>query len=105
MLACVVTLVWFLTSWLRIWLSHDVAYQVGHVLALGAGWLFCAPAVRAKGHESGTYPVLILVAFLELLLDAIPGIVITIRKDILAPSVFLPTTRHRVAHTLAGARR
>jgi cytochrome c oxidase assembly factor CtaG len=98
-LACVVTLVWFLTPWLRLWLSHDLSYQVGHLLALGAGWLFCAPAVRAKGHESGAYPMLILVAFLELLLDAIPGILITVRKDILAPTVFLPHNTHLAAHT------
>ena len=98
-LACVVTLVWFLTPWLTFWLSHGLSYQIGHVVALGAGWLFCAPAVRAKGHESGAYPVLILVAFLELLLDAIPGIIITVRKDILAPTVFLPHHTHLAAHT------
>ena len=97
-LACVVTLVWFLTPVAPSELSHDVPYQLGHVLALGAGWLFCAPAVRAKGHESGAYPVLILVAFLELLLDAIPGIVITVRNDLLAPTVFLPHHTHRRAH-------
>ena len=99
LLACVVTLVWFLTPWLRFWLSHDLAYQIGHVIALGAGWLFCAPAVRSKGHETGAYPVLILVAFLELLLDAIPGIVLTVRKDVLAPTVFLPHHTHLAAHT------
>ena len=99
MLACVVTLVWFLTPWLTVWLSHDVAYQAGHLLALGAGWVFCAPAVRAKGHESGAYPALILVAFLELLLDAIPGILITVRKTLLAPTVFLPHHAHLAAHT------
>jgi putative membrane protein len=97
-LACVVTLVWFLTPWLKLWLSHGLAYQIGHLLALGAGWLFCAPAVRAKGRESDAYPLLLLVAFLELLLDAVPGIVITVRKDILAPTVFLPHHTHLAAH-------
>jgi putative membrane protein len=88
-LACVVTLVWFLTPWLKFSLSHGIAYQGGHLLLLAAGWLFCAPAVRSRDIEASAYPALILVAFLELLLDAIPGIIITIRHDLLAPSVFL----------------
>lgn len=98
-LACVVTLAWFLTPWLRVSLSHDYLYQAGHLVALGAGWLFCAPAVRARGHEAAAYPGLILVAFLELLLDAIPGIVITIRHDLLAPGVFLAHHSAAAAHT------
>jgi putative membrane protein len=98
-LACVVTLAWFLTPWLRVSLSHYFLYQAGHLIALGAGWLFCAPAVRARGHEASAYPALILVAFLELLLDAIPGIVITIRHDLLAPSVFLVHHSPAAAHT------
>jgi putative membrane protein len=99
LLAFVVTLAWFLTPWLKVSLSHALLYQAGHLLALGAGWLFCAPAVRARGHEAGAYPALIFVAFLELLLDAIPGIVITVRKDVLAPSVFLAHHTHLAAHT------
>jgi putative membrane protein len=98
-LACVVTLVWFLSPWLRAELSHDFLYQAGHLLALGAGWLFCAPAVRTRGIEASAYPALILVAFLELLLDAIPGIIITIRHDLLAPSVFLAHHSAAAAHT------
>ncbi|BEP12262.1 hypothetical protein acdb102_05730 [Acidothermaceae bacterium B102] len=98
-LACVVTLAWFLTPWLRVSLSHDLLFQVGHLLTLGAGWLFCAPAVRARGHEAGAYPALIFVAFLELLLDAIPGILITVRKTLLAPTVFLPHHTLAAAHT------
>lgn len=98
-LACVVTLLWFLTPWLRLSLSHDFLYQAGHLIALGAGWLFCAPAVRSRGHDAGAYPLLIFVAFLELLLDAIPGIVITVRADVLAPGVFLGHHTHAAAHT------
>jgi putative copper resistance protein D len=97
-LACVVTLAWFLTPWLRLSLSHDYLYQPGHLLLLAAGFLFCAPAVRARALEAGAYPALILVAFLELLLDAIPGIVITIRHDLLAPSVFLAHHSATAAH-------
>ena len=98
-LACVVTLAWFLTPWLKLSLSHYLLYQAGHLLALAAGWLFCAPAVRARGLEAGAYPALILVAFLELLLDAIPGIIVTIRHDLLAPSVFLAHHSAAAAHT------
>jgi putative copper resistance protein D len=98
-LACVVTLVWFLTPWLRVELSHGWLWQVGHLIALAAGAAFCVPAVKAAGQDTGAYPVLLLVAFLELLLDAIPGIVVTIRKDILAPQVFLPHHTHAAAHT------
>jgi putative membrane protein len=99
LLACVVTLVWFLTPWLKVSLSHAALFQVGHVLAIGAGWLFCAPAVRIRGHAASAYPALILVAFMELLLDAIPGIVITVRHDVLAPSVFLAHHSQLAAHT------
>lgn len=88
-LACVVTLAWFLTPWLRFSLGHSIAYQAGHLILLAAGWLFCAPAVRSGDLEASAYPALILLAFLELLLDAIPGILITVRHDLLAPSVFL----------------
>ena len=98
-LACVVTLGWFLTPWLRVSLSHSLLFQAGHLLALGLGFLFCAPAVRSQGRDAGDYPVLLLVAFLELLLDALPGIVVTIRHDLLAPTVFLPHHSHAVAHT------
>ncbi|MDX6254571.1 MAG: hypothetical protein QOJ11_905 [Frankiales bacterium] len=97
-LACVVTLAWFLTPWLRLSLSHGYLFQPGHLALLGAGFLFCAPAVRTRGLEASAYPALILVAFLELLLDAIPGIVITIRQDLLAPSVFLAHHSATAAH-------
>lgn len=97
-LACVVTLVWFLTPWLQFSLTHGFIFELGHLLVLTAGWLFCVPAVRAGGHDASAYPGLLFVAFLELLLDAIPGIIITIRESLLAPTVYLKYSTHEAAH-------
>jgi putative membrane protein len=99
-LACVVTLVWFLTPWLHLELSHELLWQVGHLVALGTGWLFCASAVQAGDQDPSAYPVLLMVAFLELLLDAVPGILVTLRKTVLAPSVFLA---HHTATAVTAA--
>lgn len=98
-LACVVTLAWFFTPWLHASLTNVFLFQLGHLLALLAGLLFCVPAVRAGGHEASAYPGLLFVAFLELLLDAIPGILITIRDTLLAPTVYLRYSTHTAAHT------
>jgi putative copper resistance protein D len=98
-LACVVTLAWFLTPWLRVSLSHGAAFQAGHLAALALGFAFCWPAVAPRHDDAGDYPALLLVAFLELLLDAVAGIVITIRSDLLAPQVFLSHHGLAAAHT------
>lgn len=98
-LACVVTLVWFLTPWLGFELSHDFVYQAGHLALLVAGLVFCVPAIRSQGLDAAAYPILMLVAFMELLLDAVPGILVTIRTNLLAPAVFLTHHTPLAAHT------
>jgi putative membrane protein len=97
-------LAWFYTPWLGLTVRNWLALGVGHVVLLAVGTILAMPLVRGVGEQPATpYPALLLIAFLELLMDSVPGLFITLGHQQLAPAVWAGSAAgRRSAQRLGG---
>lgn len=77
-LAVLITFGWYFTPWISLTVHHLPVRVAGYLVLLVAGGLFSLPATRAlSGGSELAYPLLLFLCFLELLMDALPGLVLT----------------------------
>jgi putative membrane protein len=90
----VVTVLVFFTVIFPASLEHYVVYEVLHLVLLGAGLTLALP-LADEGVQSSSMSLAagILLGFLELLADAVPGIAIRLRTTLLAPEHYLAIHR------------
>lgn len=78
LVAFLLTLVWFFTPWLALTTDNLPARLAGYLLLLAAGSLFAVPASRLLSAASDSaYPALLLASLIELLIDMVPGMLLT----------------------------
>jgi cytochrome c oxidase assembly factor CtaG len=89
-----VTILVFFTAIFPASLSHYVVYEVLHLVLLVAGLALALPlADEGVQPSSMSLAAGILFGFIELLADAVPGIVIRLRTTLLAPAHYLSIHR------------
>jgi putative copper resistance protein D len=90
----VVTVLVFFTAIFPASLEHYVVYELLHVVLLAAGLALALP-LADEGVQSSSMSLAagILLGFLELLADAVPGIAIRLRTTLLAPEHYLAIHR------------
>lgn len=84
----------FFTPWYQATLQNYLLYELLHVVLLGLGLMFALPLV---GEGADLVPMSIaagvFVGFIELLLDAIPGIVVRLKTQLIAAGYYLSVHR------------
>jgi putative copper resistance protein D len=83
-LCLAVTMALYFTPLFRLSLTNGVVHQLVRLLLIAVGCLFCWPLLG----ERGSYPMRMVYAFLDGLLDAIPGIVVMTGHTLIAAAYY-----------------
>ena len=83
LLCLTVTLVLYLTPLFRLSLTNDAVHQLVRLLLVAVGCLFCWPLMSERSVPGG-YPLRMVFAFVDGLLDAIPGIIVMTGNGLVA---------------------
>lgn len=83
-LCLVVTMALYFTPLFRLSLSNGVVHQLVRLLLVAAGCLFCWPLLG----ERGSYPMRMVYAFVDGLLDAVPGIAVMTGHTVIAAAYY-----------------
>lgn len=87
-MAVLISFAWYFTPWISLDVHHLPVRVAGYLVLLAAGSLFSLPATRAlSGGSELAYPLLLFLSFLELLMDALPGLVLTFQPHVEAGRV------------------
>jgi putative membrane protein len=93
LLAALPFALWF-TPWYQDSLTGYGQYELLHLVLLLVGYVVQVPLWETGGAGHGfPYPLLLLFAFIELLVDAVPGIVMRLDTHLLAPAYYLALHR------------
>lgn len=102
LLLAVVPFALYFTGWYQATLEHYGQYELLHLVLLVAGFVVQIPLWETGGAGHGfPYPLLLLFAFIELLVDAVPGIVLRLDTHLVAPAFYLGLHRTGVAGLLS----
>ncbi|MHB2024423.1 MAG: cytochrome c oxidase assembly protein, partial [Mycobacteriales bacterium] len=89
LLIVLLTLTWFFTPWLDWTVHHLWVRLTGDALLLGFGWAVAVAVARVlAGASDRAYPVLGFISFVELLLDMVPGMLLTFDSHSLVGPIF-----------------
>jgi cytochrome c oxidase assembly factor CtaG len=91
LLAMTTLLAVYVTSWDEARLEHRTLFTLTHVVLLAAGCAFLGPLLAERGTA---YGVRTLVAFVDGLLDAIPGLAVLGKHTAIAGSWYAAHPRH-----------
>ncbi len=84
---------WF-TPWYQATLTGYGQYELLHLVLLLVGYVVQIPLWETGGAGHGfPYPLLLMFAFIELLVDAVPGIVLRLETHLVAPAYYLVLRR------------
>jgi putative copper resistance protein D len=84
----------FFTPWYQASLQHYVHYELLHLVLLIIGFAAQIPLWETGENGHGfPYPLLLLFTFIELLADAVPGIVLRLDTHVIAPAYYLALHR------------
>lgn len=83
-LCLVVTMALYFTPLFRLSLTNGVVHELVRLLLVAVGCLFCWPLLG----ERGSYPLRMVYAFVDGLLDAIPGIVVMTGHTVIAAAYY-----------------
>jgi putative copper resistance protein D len=93
LLAALPFALWF-TPWYQASLTGFGQYELLHLVLLLVGYVVQVPLWETGGAGHGfPYPLLLLFALIELLVDAVPGIVLRLDTHLLAPAYYLALHR------------
>jgi cytochrome c oxidase assembly factor CtaG len=81
----------YITSWDQARLEHPALFTLTHLVLLGSGCAFLGPLLAERGTA---YGVRTLVAFVDGLLDAIPGLAVLGTHSVIAGSWYAAHPRH-----------
>jgi putative copper resistance protein D len=84
-LCLVVTMALYFTPLFRLSLTNGVVHELVRLLLVAVGCLFCWPLLAEQG---GSYPMRMVYAFVDGLLDAIPGIVVMTGHTLIAAAYY-----------------
>ena len=82
----------YFTGWYADTLVSYPQYELLHVALLAVGFVVQYP-LWEPAEYGYPYPVLLLFAFIELLIDAVPGIVLRLETHLVAPAYYLALGR------------
>jgi cytochrome c oxidase assembly factor CtaG len=83
-LCLVVTMALYFTPLFRLSLTNGVVHELVRLLLVAVGCLFCWPLLG----ERGSYPMRMVYAFVDGLLDAIPGIIVMTGHTLIAAAYY-----------------
>jgi putative membrane protein len=84
----------YFTHWYQGTLDSYPQYELLHVVLLGIGFVVQYPLWETGESGYGfPYPLLLFFAFIELLVDAVPGIVLRLETHLMAPGYYLALAR------------